>query len=63
MPEVSTTNRADEWGRAVFWPQEARWRGVLWFLGIFCAYLFVLSLDRFVSPHGAALLWLPNAVL
>ena len=63
MVELSTTNRIDEWGRAVFWPQEARWRGVIWFLVIVCAYLFVLSLDQFVSPHGAALLWLPNAVL
>ncbi|MCH9728983.1 MAG: diguanylate cyclase [Actinomycetia bacterium] len=62
MAEPSTSS-TDEWGRAVFWPQEARWRGGISFLVIFCAYSFVLSLDQFVSPHAAALLWLPNAVL
>jgi len=63
MAGVPTTHFVEGWGRAAFWPQDARWRGVTWLFVIFCAYVGVLSLDQFVSPEGVALLWLPNAVL
>lgn len=52
-----------EWGRAVFWPAGARWRGGLWLLAIFCAYAGVALLYPFTETGGVALLWMPNAVL
>ena len=53
----------DSWGRAAFWPHGARWRGVIWFAAIFCAYAGVALLYPFTEAGGVALLWMPNAVL
>ncbi|MGD9620454.1 MAG: diguanylate cyclase [Mycolicibacterium sp.] len=53
----------DSWGRAVFWPRGARWRGGIWFTAIFCAYAGVAWLYPFIEADGVALLWVPNAVL
>ncbi|MGD9618981.1 MAG: diguanylate cyclase [Mycolicibacterium sp.] len=54
---------ADSWGRAALWPEGARFRGTLWLLAIFGAYVAVALLYPFTATGGVALLWLPNAVL
>ena len=62
--EASVNRReASGWGHAVFWPVGARWRGVLWFSAIFCAYVGLVLLFPVLEDDGVALLWLPNAVL
>lgn len=63
MKEPQPAALDGEWGRAVFWPTDARWRGVLWLLAIFGAYAGVALLYPFTETGGVALLWMPNAVL
>lgn len=63
MSEVSTADAGGGWGRAVFWPDGARWHGAGWLLVIFCAYAGAVLLFPFLSTDGVAMLWLPNAVL
>ena len=63
MSEVSTADAGDGWGRAVFWPARARWRGAVWLFAIFCTYAGTVLLFPYLSTDGVATLWLPNAVL
>ena len=61
--QLSTTHGDGGWGGDVFWPPGMRWRGVIWILVIFFAYLGAVVLYPFLESGGVALLWLPNAVL
>src|SRR6476620_5847327 len=61
--QLSTTHVDGGWGGDVFWPPGTRWRGVIWILVIFFAYLGTVLLYPFLASGGVALLWLPNAVL
>ena len=62
--ECNPTGRADDrWGRAVLWPVGARWRGFVWLLVIFGAYVGAVALYPYLESGGVALLWLPDAVL
>ncbi|MGB0970108.1 MAG: diguanylate cyclase domain-containing protein [Mycobacterium sp.] len=63
MSELVATQIDGGWGRAVFWPRGARWRGALWLIAIVCAYVCVALLYQFTETGGVALLWMPNAVL
>lgn len=63
MSELPTTHVDGGWGRTDLWPSGARWLGVVWLIGIFCAYMGALQLFLVVAPDNVALLWLPNAVL
>lgn len=61
--DLPTDHSDGGWGRAVFWPHGARWRGGMWFLIIFCVYAGFAFLYPFTETGGVALLWMPNAVL
>lgn len=62
--EGDPTGGADDgWGRAVLWPAGRPWRGFMWLVVIFGAYVGAVALYPYLESGGVALLWLPNAVL
>ncbi len=63
ITEVPAADGDGGWGRAVFWPRGARWRGIIWLSAIFGAYVGAVVLYPYLESDGVALLWLPNAVL
>lgn len=60
---MDSVRSAKVWGRAVFWPVGARWRGLGNFTAVVVAYVGVALLYPYTESGGVALLWLPNAVL
>ena len=61
MPEQSNAGNDPGWGQAAFWPEQARWHGVLWIALIVGTYAGTAALLPWFD--GIGLLWLPNAIL
>lgn len=57
------THEGSRWGRAHLWPKGRRRHGAVWPAVIFGAYLGAVLTYPAVQTGGAAVLWLPNAVL